>query len=94
MTTFAFLTGAVIVCLLMIAVDFVFATVLYRLVDRVLPDNWYAYAGVRTVCGLASPIVAFVLMAVGVAAIVPPREPRGDVLPAERRLHRDRNRLG
>ena len=72
MTTFAIVTGAVIVFLLMIAVDFVFATVLYKLVDRVLPNNWYAYAGVRGICGLVSPIVAFVLLAVGAAAIVPP----------------------
>jgi hypothetical protein len=72
MTTFAVLTGAVIVLMLMIAVDFVSATLLYKIVDRVLPNNWYAYATVRGICGLASPIVAFVLLAVGVASIVPP----------------------
>ena len=72
MTTFAVLTGAAILFLLMLAVDFVFATVLYKLADRVLPNNWYARATVRGICGLASPVVAFVLLASGVAAIVPP----------------------
>lgn len=72
MTTFAILTAALIMFLLMIACDFVFATVLYRIVDKVAPESYWAYLATRITCGIAAPLVAFVLVACGTAAVVPP----------------------
>lgn len=72
MTTFAFVIAAVIMFLLMIAADFVLASVLYKITDRLAPNSWLANLAVKLTCGVTAPLVAFVLLACGTAAVVPP----------------------
>ena len=72
MTTFAILAGAALLFLLTIACDAMFAKLVCDQIDRVLPSSRLAHWTVRGVCGILSPVVAFVLLAVGVSAVVPP----------------------
>lgn len=73
MTTFAVLVGLSLFVLCMVAVRDMVGTVLCNLASLVgVPFNWYTDWAIAGVATITAPVVAFVVLACGVAAIEPP----------------------